>query len=580
MQSNALLLPAELPIGAWLEDETLFSLVSRYHRISGNRLASTTCRAFFGHTRQGSAHDFPCRLDEFTRNTQGCFGSTESLIDSRTVLPFFFPLSSPELIADAIASMRSNAIGSLKYKLGLLTSRFGAAFPLKACASCMDFDRAESGVAYWHREHQLPGVWVCAKHECLLLQSTMKATGRLRFGWHLPEERRLVAAFENPSFGPSLEPAHAIARLARAAVAWAQLPKGFRFDISRLERCYRERLVRYGLASSAGRLQNSALARSFLDISRQLAVAPELQCFATTLEEARSQATRFFHRTSSVGHPLRHLMVVAWLFESWDDFIGQYAHIEPTEESRDPGSENAAESRDVLPTAVDYQPGQSARETARNLGVDVATAMVRLARAGIAVERRPKKIGREMRNRMIVKLRAGCDKSEICSAFGVSDSSVNRLLHTEVGLYDAWLVARSRRAKTAARKDWDKQLTACPLSPIAELRAIEPAVYAWLYRHDRAWLAERNSRHAGPSAHGGLHVDWDARDVSLSSALQAALASLAATLHRRISLADLVAAVPALKPKLGQLDRLPLTRAVLARARIGRSWKAHPEALI
>jgi hypothetical protein len=50
---------------AWLPDETLFSLCSRYHRASGNQLPTTTCKALFGHKLQGAAHDFPARLNHF-----------------------------------------------------------------------------------------------------------------------------------------------------------------------------------------------------------------------------------------------------------------------------------------------------------------------------------------------------------------------------------------------------------------------------------------------------------------------------------------------------------------------------------
>lgn len=40
--------------------------------------------------------------------------------------------------------------------------------------------------AYWHLQHQFPGVWVCSLHGEWLRTSTVKSTGVERFLWHLP----------------------------------------------------------------------------------------------------------------------------------------------------------------------------------------------------------------------------------------------------------------------------------------------------------------------------------------------------------------------------------------------------------
>jgi len=55
----------------WLPDETLFSLASRHHVVSGNVRPGDTCFQLFGHKRLGSSHDLPARVDEFVRRTAG-----------------------------------------------------------------------------------------------------------------------------------------------------------------------------------------------------------------------------------------------------------------------------------------------------------------------------------------------------------------------------------------------------------------------------------------------------------------------------------------------------------------------------
>lgn len=573
MDSDRLLLSGDAPFGDWLEDETLFSLVSRYHRVSGNRLAGTTCKAFFGHARQGSAHDFPCRLDEFASRTEGKLGNTDTLVADRTVLPFFSPFSTAEVIADAVASMRGASIGSLKFRLGLLTSRFGASFPLKACPDCMVRDAARTGLAHWRRCHQLPGVWLCPRHSCQLLQSTLKSTGRERFGWHLPVTTCLVPAFDSRLVVERESLRNALHRLAEAATELIKLPLGFHFDRATLDRCFRVAAFEQGLTARSGRLDQTALAKSYLAVSNELAVVPELAALATTLEGASGQATRVFYRGSQIAHPLRQLVAIVWLFGRWDNFEISYRHAVAEQfrlDATSPNAEAAPGSRASVPTV---RAGMSARALAKESGVDVATAMTWLADARIDIVRRPKKMRDGVRQAVLQELKLGWDKDRVASRFDISESTINRLLRTEAGLHSEWLRARHVRSRDAARQGWDRGLSSNPLSPIAVLRAVQPAAYAWLYRNDHAWLAERNSRHVGPAAHGGLIVDWDSRDAALAQQVRDALATLAGKPRSRASLADLIALVPSLRRRLGHLDRLPLTRDVIIQARIGRRWK-------
>ena len=149
---------------AWLPDETLFSLCSRYHAASGNQRASTTCQALFGHKTQGCAHDFPARLSHFLEAAGLALGSVDDVVEARTVLPFYLRFAGPTLAERVIHAATQTSAGALKFQLGLLTSRFRANHPMKACRACMEEDRRDHATAYWHRAHQLPGVWVCLRH--------------------------------------------------------------------------------------------------------------------------------------------------------------------------------------------------------------------------------------------------------------------------------------------------------------------------------------------------------------------------------------------------------------------------------
>ncbi len=66
-------------------------------------------------------------------------------------------------------------------------------------------DRETFGVAYWHRDFQLPGVYVCPKHQLPLVEAGVKANGIGRFLWYCPESREVTYKSYDPrkQFGAS-----------------------------------------------------------------------------------------------------------------------------------------------------------------------------------------------------------------------------------------------------------------------------------------------------------------------------------------------------------------------------------------
>jgi hypothetical protein len=129
----------------WLPDELFFSWASRYHLLSGSGQARNTCLALFGHGRWGYQHDFPCPLNSFVAVTQGGFGNADLIARQRTILPFYLAHRDELTARAANAAMAEPAGGMLKYQLGMLTSRFRANHPLKACPQCMRYDSSLYG---------------------------------------------------------------------------------------------------------------------------------------------------------------------------------------------------------------------------------------------------------------------------------------------------------------------------------------------------------------------------------------------------------------------------------------------------
>jgi len=490
-------------------------------------------------------------------------------------LPYFFPFRSPEDAQNSLAAVNSGAVAGMKARLGVLASRFGAAHPLKACRQCIEEDTRTFHTSYWHREHQWPGALACVKHGCLLHIALGKVNAEGRFHWYLPDDLCLA-----PLLTCSLtsEQHQFLTSLSGFASGLGSLPAGFHFDQESVSRAYQQRLAEMNLSKSTTSIRLAEFDSYLLSTLGWLGAARGLQCLGGETTALSTQFARLIRGTRGVAHPLRHVLLAAALFNSWEAFLHGYrlavmqehalstfelngnCAAEPTGTDRD--------RRGALLQAV--AGGASASAAARAVGVAVGTAMSWLAASGQQVARRPKSLTEDRVRRATLRLRQGADKSRVAASVGMSIETITRLMRTTPGLQVAWRIARMERQRRVARAVWTRTATRLGDPSPKQLRAMQPAIFAWLYRNDKAWLQdfsrqltpERKSNHA--------HVKWDSRDADLAAAIQRAalrIAERAAT--RTVKLSQLCDEIDGLKGRLSNLDRLPLTRAVITQATTG-----------
>jgi hypothetical protein len=300
-----------------------------------------------------------------------------------------------------------------------------------------------------------------------------------------------------------------------------------------------------------------------------LRVPAELGELAADMEEAKRQIGRLIRSPRTGTHPLRLLLAIDWLFAGPEDFLGVRGEVTAGHEGQETDPDEAAtplgapndERREQLVALM--KSGVSATAAAKQMGVQVGTAMAWAAAAGIQLSRRPKVLVPEVRAAMVRGLAKGMDKSVTAREYGVSIETVTRLLLTEVGLHVAWQAARLAAARRESRSAWLRLRRRYPDLGLKMLRQMDAASYAWLYRNDRAWLIEQSPPRTARLPDGRKSaVRWDDRDRQLSSEVQAVAAQLAAG-GGPVKLWQIYQALPQLKPKLSALDRLPLTARAL-----------------
>ncbi|MBB3180949.1 hypothetical protein FHW64_005388 [Variovorax sp. Sphag1AA] len=306
----------------WQPDETLYSLLSRHHRLSGNVRPEDTSLELFGQSGLGIAHDLPAHIDLLVSQTAGVLGSPSSLIFERTLLPYFLPLMSASRALTAVASARGQSVASGKAIFGLRHTSLCTSNPLKACRRCMKEDAEGCCFAYWHRDHQWPGAVICPLHNELLVQASGRVYTGKRFDWLLPHAFKFTPCAQSPRE----RTLSYFQKLAGCACGLGNLPKGFHFALEILSQTYRRRLVETELALQDGRL-------SHMKFCKYLSAATNVLCGVRGLEilfqRRGSIETLRFERLLYAGHPathpVLHVILISAVFDSWESFARAYA---------------------------------------------------------------------------------------------------------------------------------------------------------------------------------------------------------------------------------------------------------------
>ena len=556
------------PFLPWLPDETLFSLCSRLHRLWGFHDAGKTAEILFGARRAGLHHDFPNRLRQFETRTSGRYGVARELAEGRTLLRYYRPFLPEPLLSSAARTMGGESVAHLKFRLGLLTSRFRANHPLKACTTCMAVDLAVHGWVYWHRAHQYPGVWTCAEHGTLLRESNIKATGVGRFQWHLPDEITLIAA-------PVLAQADSVRRMSQlsatvADVIASEVAPGA-LQLENVRRTLLARAACRGWVTSAGRLRMGPAADDYLAYCEPLSMWPELSGLPKNAKAASNQLGMIFHLSSRSAHPLRLMLAIDWLFGSAQAFFAAHGSTAAEADIVDCGGgrrDEASRDNEKAELVRLIRTGSSISAAAKQVGVAVETAMAWAAAVGVVTIRRPKRLVGDAAECLMRELADGAGKQQLAQRYGISVETVTRVLRTQPGLQATWHEKRFDRARESARAAWLNACEGASRVGVKLLRAQEPAAYAWLYRNDRAWLGDHTPPNLPRAAgHRGDAARWDERDAALSDAVKrAALRLHNSSPSKQLKLWQIYQAVPELKAKLRRLDRLPLTQRALESA--------------
>lgn len=557
-----------------LPDETLYSVVGRYHRLGGFADDRSTSTTLFGNVNSGFMHDFPCGIDTLCSAVDGWAEKHSSIIREYTILPFYEPFLSMHALQAVTEAMRHGEGERLKFILGLTASRLDATHPLRACPTCTKEDTTTHGAAYWHRAHQLPGVHVCDSHAMPLVILPLKTNRLSTFRYLLPCD--IARSDQIQATQSDRELAKCLLEFSRTArhLLDARLPS---FDTNLLRNIYRDGAAAAGYMLKGGNIDQQRLKGAFLERFGPLAGIPE---FAEIIASTRSDTNflaALLRKPRAQKHPIKHLLLIQLLFDDIPSFLAAatadrppIAQREMRTRLRHPPTTGIDEATVARMRQLLLDQNLSLRSAAMQLGMTTSTLATRAEQAGIPVKRRSKILVPAFLERIAADLRQGAMIKAVCARHHVSKSSVQRLLQIDQDLREAWEHARYLDERNNRRMQLQSLITENPVCSRSELRAaLGAGHYHWLARNDKTWLESilpLQGRNTNPKR--SPVVDWAKRDRAFSAAVERAADHLRKQSGKpvRITRSAIYRAIPDLARKATNLSKMPTTLGTIQRA--------------
>lgn len=452
-----------------LPDETIFSLICRFHLLSAQASFKGQTLPLLGINGSRPSNEFPSFLPTLER-LSGI--SLEYLIKRMTSLHYYEPFIDKCDYEVLYEALRAGDTGNLQSKLGMVANRITPGQYLKYCPLCADYDENKFGVAYWHKVHQLVGLTVCPIHQCHLAKVKRKSV-------------RIILPYHQGYFEDGVSEECELSKIIVDEF------KDTKASLSRndLNQVYMNQLSELGFITQAGHIRQQQLK---LFIADKLGV---LSCYSPIFKLLNYQSTQghypecLFYASHCNHQPIKHFFFIYALFGSWSNFCLCYERGNNIPSQTQQRNLSLKTKEINWAKAIDeVRGGQSLRIVANRFHTTVSTLKIKVQQQGVEVNERPSKIFKDD-ERVIVRMLSIGDKTQyIAKKFELSVGAVEKILTK----YSELKSLRKRIWYCDKLKIHQKKLidfiTSQPSATRNQIKTGIGANYMWLYKHEKEWL--------------------------------------------------------------------------------------------
>ncbi len=457
-------------------------------------------------------------LGRLSANIPPSHGLTgKRLAQETTLLTYLTAYQSEEIrnwALDLLSADNSDA-GAVHVRLGLVASSVRLPSVLRYCSACRTEMLREKGELYWRRDHQLPGVLVCRFHGIPLAESEVDIA-RARQGEFIgADEKNCPANPPSPIWANQAKVVGLLQKVAEASAAVLSTPPSPR-NLQTWGEEIKVALQSRGFCRGNVRIDERALREAYLEH-----FAPILNILPAAEPGDWLEGICRKHRKAFA--PLRHILIQL--------FIGSL----PVVKDSNPFGLGPWTCRNPLvehfgqPVITDCELHENSGKIIGVFrcfcGYAFSTAPEPASRARIL------DFGLAFKTRLRELIAAGSSLRGTARELHVDPNTVLRY----VSLFDLATSWKSRtvRAKLPPiqrermRAAWIQAQRAAAELTRKQLSKMHPAVHAWLYRHDRDWMAAQPPVAIAPISNKP-RMEWATIDTETAKTLRLKAARLRA----------------------------------------------------
>lgn len=508
-------------------DELLYSVLARYYIRSANISPKATLDELFGLPTVIATYDLPSHLESLVSNLPLLSAHTvESFIEQHTLYPLYAPFLPPERAMLVSSSMRSHFKGDIHTRIGIIAGVMPVHEYFRFCPVCLQEEIKKYGEPYWHRLHQVPGIYICPTHCVLLQNSTIKTVGDNRHEFYAADEtnclfKPVLVDYSNDTFNKLLLLTQDVEILLNTSLQ------------SRTGEWYRKKyqalLIDKKLATASRRVFQVELLREFKDFyGTKFLTAVHSNIESDAMSNWLSSIVRKHRKTF---HPIRHLLLLRFLGQTVNSFFSGYQVSKSFGDGPwicfNGGSKHYL-TRTVKSLTISYS-----HEAKKLIGTFSCrcgfvystsdpsipySSKLRFGRVrsfGKMWERKltellitEKSSFRRIARCLKVDTKTVINHAKRLNLIPVTKRNGFEEIEQTVNSFD--------HKRDVSRKTWKELKESNPCLSKTELRKVVPNLYIWLYRHDREWLDE-NSPKKNHITYVNKRVDWLKRDNKIFS---------------------------------------------------------------
>ncbi len=243
-------------------DEVLYSTLGRYCIRSGNIKEIHNFEDLFSTRNCIGSMELPSKLDNLIENMPiNAIYTAEHFIYNHTLLPFYAAFTPPDRAKKVIDSMKGGIRGDAYIKLGLISNSIDLNRYFRFCPQCFKEDIKVYGESYWHRIHQVTGVFMCPKHKTPIYNSKQLIRGGNRQRFINASEDNCIVETEIKYSKDNIEK-----MLWMAEDAQELFNRRFEFKEQKwFKSQFRERLIEKGYARMNNFINQKKLSQDFIE---------------------------------------------------------------------------------------------------------------------------------------------------------------------------------------------------------------------------------------------------------------------------------------------------------------------------